>query len=57
MPGNRRAQAHLCWFRGGSGGQYEVPEIHNSDADGHGSDSLQQRRLHPSEETAVVSIN
>uniref|UniRef100_A0A8C1Y363 Zona occludens protein 1 n=1 Tax=Cyprinus carpio TaxID=7962 RepID=A0A8C1Y363_CYPCA len=50
MPGNRRAQAHLCWFRGG---QYEVSEIHNSDADGHGSDSLQQRRLHPSEETAV----
>uniref|UniRef100_A0A8C1L3C2 Zona occludens protein 1 n=1 Tax=Cyprinus carpio TaxID=7962 RepID=A0A8C1L3C2_CYPCA len=50
MPGNRRAQAHLCWFRGG---QYEVSEIHNSDADGHGSDSFQQRRLHPSEETAV----
>ena len=39
-----------------SGGQDEGPEIHHSDADGHGSDRLQQRQLPPSEETAVVSL-
>ena len=33
----------------------EVPEIHHGDADGHGSDSLQQR-LPPRQETAVVSM-
>lgn len=34
----------------------EVPEIYNGYADGHGSDSLQQR-LPPREETAVVSMD
>lgn len=37
-------------------GEDEVPEIYNGDADGHGSDSLQQR-LPPREETAVVSMD
>lgn len=40
----------------GVAGEDEVPEIYNGDADGHGSDSLQQR-LPPREETAVVSMD
>ena len=48
-----RKQQSVVALRGG-GQQHEVPEIHHGDADGHGSDSLQQR-LPPRQETAVVS--